>query len=135
MTHYGKHPPLRDAPHPDDPVWQWFVLNGPHGEAFRWAKDTPARRDLELLREFIQQNETSSPGFENRAHAVAREALTLENPVLVRTGIQVLTVIGDEDDLAVIETLLRHPDPRVARDAGAALFERGVKVGKRRPPN
>ena len=39
---------------------------------------------------------------------MAREALALENPVLVRTCIQVLTVIGDEDDLAAIETLLRQ---------------------------
>jgi hypothetical protein len=56
MTWYGPHPRLRDADDPADPVWRWFILNGPHGERFSWP------RDLVLLREFIAEHTDEDSG-------------------------------------------------------------------------
>ena len=28
----------KPAEDPTDPVWRWFILNGPHGERFRWER-------------------------------------------------------------------------------------------------
>ena len=128
MAFYGSHPRLRDVPDPTDPVWQWFVLNGPHGERFSWHREVPkARRDVELLAALIEEREGANPGFAARARSVALEALELSDLILVRTGIQVLAVVGTDEDLEGIKQFVRHPNPAVAIDARCCLFERGIK--------
>ena len=53
MTWYGKHPSLSLTDDPDNPVWHWFLCNGPHGERFEWHKSSVAPRSIDTLREFI----------------------------------------------------------------------------------
>jgi hypothetical protein len=129
MTWYGEHPRLRDAEDPSDPVWQWFILNGPHGDRFAWHKESAVMpRDLDLLSQFILERAEGDSEFPEKARRVALRALELEDPVLVRTGIQVLAILGQADDLARVRQLVDHLDPKVAKDARCCLFERGIKL-------
>jgi hypothetical protein len=90
-----------------DPVWFWFVSNGPHGERFSWDRYT-----IDLLREFIEEREASSPGFTDSARAVALKAIKLPDVVMIRTAIQILSVIGTDEDLEAIKTTLEGRDGR-----------------------
>jgi hypothetical protein len=110
---------LRDADDPADPVWRWFILNGPHGECFSWPKD------LDRLREFIAEHTDEDSGFPDKARRVAVRALQLNDPVLIRTGLQVLAVVGGNDDVPTILKMLDHGDESVAKDARCCLFEHG----------
>ena len=121
MTWYGPHPRLRDADDPADPVWRWFILNGPHGERFSWP------RDLDRLREFIAEHTDEDSGFPDKARRVALRALQLDDPVLIRTGLQVLAIVAGEDDLPPILKLRDHGNECVAKDARCCLFEHGVR--------
>ena len=128
MTSYGKHPSLRNAPDPADLVWNWFILNGPHGESFVWHKEhASAPRDLEILSDFIERNSETNPNFRSRAREVSLHALGMEDPALIRSGIQVLTVVGTDEDMNLIRPFLNHPNPAVVRDARSALFERRTR--------
>jgi HEAT repeat protein len=119
-------------PEPGDPVWQWFVFNGPHGQKFEWHRSHPrCSRDLDLLRQFIEERSAQIPDFTERARVVALHALALEDDVMVRTAIQVLCVVGTPEDLDLIVPLLRHRSRAVRSDAQACLFERGVRAGRR----
>jgi len=121
MTWYGPHSRLRAADNPADPVWRWFILNGPHGERFEW------HADLGRLREFISEHSDADAAFLEKARSVALRALELDDPVLVRTGLQVLAVVGREDDLPAIMKLRGNTDEAVAKDARCCLFEHGVR--------
>jgi hypothetical protein len=122
MTQYGTHPSRRWIEDPSDPVWFWFVFNGPHGERFSWDRYT-----VELLRDFVREREASSPGFTNSARAVALKAIKLPDDVMVRTAIQVLCIVGTDEDIASITPLLKHTAQEVRADARSCLFERGIR--------
>ena len=135
MTQYGKHPPRSLIEDPGDPVWHWFIFNGPHGSQFKWHSEVPAvPRDIELLNEFIARNTESNAAFADSARAIALRALQSENTTLVRKGIQVLAVLGTETDLELVVPFTKHPQPTVAVDARCCLFERGIKPPKKRLP-
>jgi hypothetical protein len=128
MAWYGEHPRLKDAEDPADPVWQWFILNGPHGDRFAWHKVSAVMpKDLDLLRQFIGDRTEDDSEFPAKARRVALRALELKDPVLIRTGIQVLAVVGQADDLARVPELLDHPDSHVVKDARCCLFEQGLR--------
>jgi hypothetical protein len=80
-----------------------------------------------MLARFMSEKETTSPGFLSNARLTALEALEDPDPVIALTGIQVLTVVGTQDDIEQIRGLLSHPDTRVTT-ARCALFERGVRA-------
>ena len=128
MTSYGKHPSLRAASDPTDLVWHWFILNGPHGETFKWQKDVPnAPRDLEVLEKFIEENSRANANFRIRAREIALEALEMDDPVLIRKAIQVLTVVGTDEEMLSVARFLDHAVPTVSKDARTALFERRIR--------
>jgi hypothetical protein len=130
---YGKHLPIRLAKDPNDPVWHWFIYNGPHGERFTWHSDlgfTP--RGIEYLAKFIGERTEADPEFPVKARTVALEALQMENIVMKRTAIQVLCVVGSNDDIEQVQALLEHPDAEVVKDARCCLFERGIKKPRRK---
>jgi hypothetical protein len=131
MSGYGKHPRIGRTTEPiDTAVWHWFVCNGPHGERFRWPHEFGRLRDIELLAEFINEKEDVHVGFIEKARVIAREALDNDDPVLVQTGIQVITVVGTDEDMSLVQKLLKHPNEQVVVNARCALFERGVKIKK-----
>jgi hypothetical protein len=121
MTQYGSHPSRRWIEDPGDPVWFWFVFNGPHGQRFSWDRYT-----IDLLRDFIQERDASSPGFVDSARAVALKAIKLPDVVMIRTAIQVLCVVGTDEDLEVIKPLLKHATEEIRVDARCCFFERGI---------
>lgn len=128
MAYYGSHPSINNADDPSDPVWRWFILNGPHGEKFRWDREIPGfKKSLELLVEFIEERSTSIPDFKDRARLIALRAITMEDPTCVRKGIQVLTILGTDEDIEMIRNFLSHLDEDVKKDAKCCLFERKRK--------
>lgn len=130
MSRYGEHPRLRRSTEPiDAAVWHWFICNGPHGAEFQWHRDSASHiRDIELLGEFILEHEVSTPGFSEKARLTAIEALDSEDGVLVAKGIQVLTVVGTDDDIRLIQGIARHRNEAVRKHARCALYERGIKL-------
>src|SRR5438105_565508 len=128
MTDYGSHPSRRWIEDPSDPVWFWFVFNGPHGEGFLWHRTAPrSGGDLNLLREVIEEREASSPGFFDAARVVALKAIKLPDVVMIRTAIQVLCVVGTDEDIGIIIPLLKHSIDEIRVDAQCCLFERGFR--------
>jgi hypothetical protein len=110
-------------------VWHWFVCNGPHGARFQSHRDSASHiRDVDLLREFISEREASNPGFSEKARLTAIEALDSEDAVLVATGIQVLTVVGTDDDIRPIQATTNHRNEDVKKHALCAVDERGLKA-------
>ena len=134
MSHYGKHPSLkRDSEAIDSEVWHWFICNGPHGERFCWHKElSVAPRDIDYLRKFIDERNDVDPTFIEKARLIALEALENSDPILVCTGIQVLAVVGKDSDLESIKKLLDSQIETVAVNARCCLFERGIKIKKRK---
>src|SRR5678815_1443547 len=117
MSQYGTHPSRRWIEDPGDPVWFWFVFNGPHGERFEWKRDIPT------LHRFIEEREASSPGFTDSARLVALKAIQLPDVAMIRTATQVLCVVGTDEDLEVVKPLLKHDIDEVKVDARCCLFE------------
>ncbi len=125
---YGSHPSIRLAVDPSDPVWHWFLFNGPHGEGFTWHNALPfTPRGIESLAKFIDERTQVDAAFPEKARAVALQALDMEDAVMQRTAIQVLCVVGSEEDMERVQRLLEHPDEDVIKDARTCLFERGFK--------
>jgi hypothetical protein len=128
MTSYGAHPSRRWIEDPGDPVWFWFVFNGPHGESFAWHRDSPrSGGGLDLLRKIVEEREALQPGFCESARRVAVKALNLPDAVMIRTAIQVLCIVGTDEDLESIRTLLTHELEAIRVDAQCCLFERGIQ--------
>jgi len=123
MAQYGSHPSRRWIEDPSDPVWFWFVFNGPHGERFSWP------RDVDRLREVIQEREGSSPGFIDSARGVALKAIKLPDAAMIRTAIQVLAEVAIDEDLELIKPLSKHRVEAIRVDARCCLFERGIQAG------
>lgn len=134
MSLYGKHVNIKLADKPDDPAWRWFILNGPHGENFKWDRNTPLpkEKDIVFLAEFIEERNDNDPEFKNKIRDIALLVLERENPILIRTAIQVLTVVGSDIDMTLIERFIGDPDIDIQKDAKSALFERGIKIKRTR---
>lgn len=126
MSIYGEHPPMRFAAESGDPVWQWFIYNGPHGARFTWHNEYGSR-GLDVLGEFINKLAEDDPDFRMKAQQVARQALQSENVVMQRKAIQVLTIVGTEEDMESVQQALNSANSDVVKDARCCLFERGFK--------
>lgn len=131
MALYGTHPSMKLAEDPTDPVWRWFILNGPHGERFKWERFGELPRDIEYLQQFIDERTMSDPDFLVRARQIALKALESDNSIFLRTAIQVLTVIGTDEDMTKISDYVGSENPDVAKDAKCSLFERGIKIKRK----
>lgn len=111
---------------PADPMWHWLLDRGPHGPSFTWATsrhEPPGVVGIELLRKLIRQFSDEDAEFTTRSREIARCALASSHSELVRRGLQVLAVVGTEEDRESIRRLREHRIEGVARDAKAALFE------------
>lgn len=109
-----------------DPVWQWFLRNGPHGSSFCWSptkKGPPGYSGLEHLRRIVSEKTAIEPRFPERARVVAIAAIGTENADLIRRGIQVLAAVGVRSDVEKIKALAEHSVDAVVKDAKACLFE------------
>jgi len=122
---------MKLAEEPTDPVWRWFILNGPHRERFQWESFSDLPRDIEYLKDFIDERAASNTFFPEKARLVALQALESDNAILVRTAIQVLTVLGTDDDMNIIKEYLTSENVDIAKDAKCSLFERGIKVKRK----
>jgi hypothetical protein len=110
---------------PSDSVWQWFVINGPHGPHFTWGQ---TRREpagyvgLEHLREIVTERASADSEFVVNLRDVVRRALASENLQLLRRAIQVAAVVGGAIELERIVGLIKHTDQNVSTDARACLY-------------
>lgn len=118
VSGYGRHPRRRRDPEPEHPeVWLWFVCNGPHGERFDWGSDVPT------LTRFMGERTEADPEFPAKARRLARECLVDEETELVYTALQVLAVVGQDEDRAAVDALVNDPDPEIAAAATCCRFE------------
>ncbi len=111
---------------PADPVWQWFIVNGPHGACFTWSqtkKSPPGYNGLEHLQRIILERSEVDPSFASRARQIAEIALSSDDLDLKRRAIQVLAVVGDREHIKNIEPYASHPAATLSKDAKACLFE------------
>jgi hypothetical protein len=131
MALYGRHESLKLADNPSDPAWRWFILNGPHGERFQWKRYGELSRDIETLEKFIDERSTDDVEFKNKIRDISLSSLSKDNDILIRTAIQVLTIVGDEDDMQIVGNFVNDENTDIKNDAKCALFERGLKIKKR----
>ena len=129
MNYYGRHPSLkRDTEPIDDSLWHWFICHGPHGERFSWHRTIAvAPRDIEYLEIFIEERNETDPSFKVKARQIALEALENDDPIMVCTGIQVLTIVGEDADFKIIKDLVSTSNKEIAKNAKCCLFERKIK--------
>jgi hypothetical protein len=110
---------------PAHPVWQWFVLNGPHGPHFTWSqtRSEPAGYvGLEHLRRIVAEKQDADSTFLGDVADIVARALSSERPIFIRRAVQVTAAIYKRDEEARILALTAHPDARVASDARACHF-------------
>jgi hypothetical protein len=74
----------------------------------------------------MDEREAASPGFIDSARTVALKAMKLPDVPMIRTAIQVLCIAGTDEDIELIEPLLKHAAEEVRVDARCCLFERGI---------
>lgn len=111
-----------------DPVWYWLLRDGPHGSSFQWASELNGRYNaLEHLRRIIAEMTEADAEFPNEAREAARRAIQHDHAIVIRRGIQVLAVVGTDEDLDAVDALRQHPIKQVAADARSCLFARGRK--------
>jgi hypothetical protein len=118
-----------------DPVWQWFILRGPHGPHFTWGqtrKEPSGYVGVEHLQQTVYEKEESDPSFSSRARDVIHKAFSSKNPNFLRRAVQVAAVIGGEAELELVSALTSHEDKSVAADARASAFHLRKKLGGKR---
>ena len=129
MAMYGEHPPLKLAKDPSDPVWHWFICHGPHGERFSWTKEIAvAPSDLVLLKKFIDEKISLDLKFASKARTVALQSLDIPNVAMVRKAIQVLCIIGTDEDMELVKEFVFADNNEIVKDAKCCLFERRIKI-------
>jgi hypothetical protein len=84
------------------------------------------------LEEVIDERTQQDPAFPEKARDIALMALDNERTSTVRRGIQVLAVVGREEDLPLVQRLLNHPDKKVAADARCFFVYKGMRSVKRK---
>lgn len=110
---------------PAHPVWQWFVLNGPHGPHFTWSRtraEPAGSVGLEHLRRIVAEKQDADSTFLGDVEGIVALALGSERPIFIRRAIQVAAAMDKRDEEARILALTVHPDARVASDARACHF-------------
>ena len=132
MALYGKHESLKLADDPSDSAWRWFILNGPHGEQFQWNRFGTLPKDIEYLEKFINEREDTELGFREKIREISLKSLDRDNIILIRTAIQVLTIVGNDDDIKLVVQFVEDENIDIQNDAKCALFERGIKLPKRK---
>jgi len=115
-----------------DPVWQWLVLNGPHGSTFTWSqtsKEPPRYVGIEHLQRIVVERAETDSSFSERVKIATRKALLSNDVNLLRRAIQVAAVVGDEAELQQISALISHETEEVAADARASAFYLQNRLG------
>jgi hypothetical protein len=82
-----------------------------------------APRFIETFRGFIKTGGDGRADFEERLREASLHALTLDDPSLVRRGLQCLAIVGQVQDTPLLTRLLAHREPLIVRDAKTCLFE------------
>jgi len=111
---------------PTDQTWEWLLFRGPHGNSFTWGQtrnEPPGYVGLEHLRRVVAEFSENDATFENRALIAARASLSSDFPDIIRRGIQVIAVIGEESDFPKIKTLTSNENKSIRADAKACFFE------------
>jgi hypothetical protein len=120
---------------PTDQTWEWLLFRGPHGSSFTWGQtrnEPPGYVGLEHLRQIVAEYSENNAEFGKRALIAARASLSSSFPDIVRRGIQVIAVIGDETDAPRIKSLTANENESIKADAKACSFE--LKQRMRRKP-
>ena len=111
----------------EDPVWIWFMKNGPHGSSFKWHQELPRYNALNHLREIVAEHQEIDNTFIEKARKAAISALGADDIELIRRGIQVLCVVGTDEDVRSLRSFLEHENPNVVIDTKCCIFERRLK--------
>jgi hypothetical protein len=110
---------------PADDVWQWLLLNGPHGPSFTWSQTRrapPGYVGVEHLQSIVADRGRDDPTFQMRVQAVLDAALSSDDPDVLRRAVQVAAVLGGELELKRVLTFTAHENASLAADARASAF-------------
>lgn len=58
----------------------------------------------------------SAPGFIESARAVALKAIDVPDDAMIRTAVQVLCIVGTEQDLEIVKAPVQHPHEEGRKD-------------------
>lgn len=110
---------------PSDPVWQWLLFNGPHGNQFSWSQtrsDPPGYVGVEHLELIVTEQAGVSGNFLKRAQDAVTQSLSSTWPDILCRGIQVAAIIGSEEELSKLVALNSRENASVCANAKAASF-------------
>ena len=85
--------------------------------------DLTRPRFIDFQREHIEEITSGDASFPAHLREVSLEAVASDDAALLRRALTCLAIVGAPADISVIQRLLTHADPHVARDARTAIFE------------
>ena len=108
-----------------EPVWQWLLNNGPHGNDFTWSQtkqEPPGYVGVEHLERIVEEKSINNPTFKVQVTKVINMALKSSNLDILVRAIQIGAVIGTEHELKIISELSAHNNPLVMKNVKACSF-------------
>ena len=75
------------------------------------------------IKRYIAEIADSNPDFPEQLRLAALQAVLLDDIEMVLSGLHSLAVVGRHEDIATIEFLAEHPEPRVVKDLRTCIFE------------
>ena len=110
---------------PADPVWQWLLLNGPHGGSFTWRqtrREPPGYVGVEHLQSIVAEKARADQGFLAHARQAVAKALSSSDAAVLCRAIQVAAVVGSAAELERLTSFASHEHVSVAANAKAGAF-------------
>lgn len=119
---------------PTDPMWQWLLLRGPHGDAFTWSqtrREPPGYVGITHLESIVAEKVEAEPSFLVHARQVVNQAFSSTHSNVLCRAIQVAAVVGSAVELRHLASFESHEDPAVSANARAAVFHlrRNIRIG------
>jgi hypothetical protein len=122
---------------PSDPVWQWLLLNGPHGNSFTWSQtrsQPPGYVGVEHLKRIVAEHVRITQDFLPRAQQAVAQAMASTWADILCRALQVAAVVGSGAELQSMASLTSHENASVSAHAKAALFYLKRRLRAAMPP-
>ena len=119
---------------PTDLLWEWIAAFGPHGANFSWGQTKrapPGYVGIEHLEKLVEEREAASAGYRTELRKRVALGLASGDERLLQRCVQVAAVVGEREELKVLQSMGTVSQGNVAADARAAAFhlKRRLKGG------